>query len=132
MNGLAKIYEVPLGAFIMIDGKPVKCKSRCKIGDRVYFNGKKSFHTLDAVAEWYLLPQNLSSKVVSILPSRTSDGINVLIVITVIQYDHHDDEYFWFICDQRQEIVSDNTKSCGYDTANEAIAAAQNTVANFI
>ena len=131
MKGLAKISEVPLGAFIMIDGKPVKCKSRCKIGDRVYFNGKESFHTLDAVAEWYLLPQNLSSKVVSILPSKTSDGIDVLIVITVIQ-SVHDDEYFWFICDQRREILSDNTKSCGYDTANEAIAAAQNTVANFI
>lgn len=131
MKGLAKISEVPLGAFILIDGKPVKCKSCCEIGDRVYFNGKESFHTLDAVAEWYLLPQNLSSKVVSILPSKTSDGIDVLIVITVIQ-SVHDDEYFWFICDQRREILSDNTKSCGYDTANEAIAAAQNTVANFI
>jgi hypothetical protein len=130
MKGFAKIYEVPLGAFIMIDGKPVKCKSRCKIGDRVYFNGEE-IYALDAVAEWYLLPQNLSSKVVSILPSKTSDGIDVLIVITVIQ-SVHDDEYFWFICDQRREILSDNTKSCGYDTANEAIAAAQNTVANFI
>ena len=49
---LSPIYEVPLGAFIVIDGKPVKCKSRCKIGDRVYFNGEEIFDALESEVKW--------------------------------------------------------------------------------
>jgi hypothetical protein len=39
----AKLYEIPLGACIQIDNKPVRCESRYRDGDKVFFNGEQIF-----------------------------------------------------------------------------------------
>jgi D-glycero-D-manno-heptose 1,7-bisphosphate phosphatase len=46
----SKLYEVPIGAFIEIDGKPVKCESRYLDSDRVIFNGEEVIGNTDSEA----------------------------------------------------------------------------------
>jgi histidinol phosphatase-like enzyme len=43
----SKLYEVPIGAFIEIDDKPVKCESRYLDGDRTIFNGEEIIGNVD-------------------------------------------------------------------------------------
>ena len=54
----------------------------------------------------------------------------MIIIKKMVSWDR-DPLYFWFICNSEKEVLSDNTKDCGEDSIEKAIAIAKSVIDRF-